>query len=856
MRKFLIISLLPLYLLCQSESLASNKTYLVGVYDNKPIIFKDTSGKLSGISIDVLESVASDEDIEFVYTHGHWKDMLAALEKGELDLLVGMAYSEERAKKFDFINEALINNWGVIYRNRTVSITSLEDLKGKRIALLEGSIHTRVFTQIMQQFRFNFEAVLVESYLDGMRVADEGKADAVVINRVISLLNSREYEVLETGIIFNPVEVRMAAPKGKNSRLLSLVDKHLSQQKLDKNSAYHKSLAKWFNSPSTGPFPQWLLYIIGIILLIWLVMAISLFAIRRQVRIKTAALSESELRFRQIAENINEIFWIGSPDWQEIYYVSPTYEKIWGDSRENLYSSAKCWLDFVHPDDRQLVIDDLNRKAAGDLSNPAFPLYRIISGNGETRWISARAYPVRDDQDNITRITGVAEDITDRKEVEDQMRFMAMHDPLTKLLNRFAFEKHFNKIIHQDLHKTEQYALLYIDLDQFKIVNDTCGHTAGDKMLSMLAESLNDFVNGNGIIARLGGDEFGIILKQTSIQAAQSFAQELLKLIKGFQFTWGNKRFSVGASIGLVMIDDYSYNEVELLSAADMACYAAKEMGRNRIHTFTHDDKDMLQRHGEMKFVERINHALEEDRFILHRQIISSLQTDDVLPTYEYLIRLLDEDGKLLYPDTFIPAAERYELMIKIDRWVVTHVFKYLYSQSKEKSPNNAMPVAFINLSGQAFSDNAFPGLIIKTAQQYRIDPQLICFEITETTAISNLNLARDFINKLRLEGFKFALDDFGTGMSSFSYLRSLHVDFLKIDGIFIQDLDKDELNSAIIEAITNIGHKSDLKVIAEWIETQSAKDMLILSGVDFGQGYAIGRPEGLPDITNLKIAK
>jgi EAL domain-containing protein (putative c-di-GMP-specific phosphodiesterase class I) len=279
-------------------------------------------------------------------------------------------------------------------------------------------------------------------------------------------------------------------------------------------------------------------------------------------------------------------------------------------------------------------------------------------------------------------------------------------------------------------------------------------------------------------------------------------------------------------------------------------------MGRNRIHTFTHDDEDIQQRHGEMQFVERINHALEENRFVLHRQIISSLQDNNTAPSYEYLVRLLDEEGNLLYPGTFMPAAERFELMPKLDRWVVSHVFEHLQSCEQSKHTVDGLPAAFINLSGQVFSDEAFPGFIIEEAQRFRLDPQLVCLEITETSAIRNFNTAGEFINRLRRAGFKFALDDFGTGMSSFSYLQSLHVDFLKIDGVFCENLDNNDLNPAIIEAITNIGHKTQLKVIAEWIETQDVQDKLTRFGVDFGQGYFIGKPEPLPGHPELHVAR
>jgi len=823
-----------------SLSAHSATTIRVGVFNNKPIVFQQNN-QYVGFSLDVLESIADNENWQLEYVHAPWKSVLKKLESGQIDLLVGIAYKPERARRFDFTKETLINNWGVVYRHPSVSITSLKDLQNKRIALMSRSIHSRVFRQIMDQFQFDFTTVEVKSYLEGLKAVDVNKADAVIINRVFSIINASDYDVMETGVIFNPVEVRFASPKGKHANILAAIDRHMAAQKKNNSSAYHVALQKWLGTPQKFQIPEWLYYSFALLAVFLMSLVISNVLIRKQVLHRTAELTESELRFRQLAENINDVFWISSPDWQQIFYISPTFEKIWQIKSAELYQNPMAWLDSVHPDDVEKVKEDIIRKSSGNLQPPEFPEYRIVTSDGSVHWILARAYPIYDENNNIIRIAGIAENITARKKAEDTIHFMAFHDSLTKLSNRHAFEeKLLSAIEHAHTHDTH-HVLMYIDLDQFKIVNDTCGHSAGDAMLRELASILDTATKKGTTLARLGGDEFGVLVENTTLENGLIKAQELLDIIHDFRFTWDNKKFSLGASIGLVVTGETYKPIAELLSSADMACYAAKETGRNRIQVYSDDDADLAQRHGEMQWVSRIKTAIEEDHFILYRQSIVPLQgADNKHSHYEYLLRMVDANDNIIMPNTFLPAAERFDLMTSLDKWVVTNVFKSL----SEKIDNST--ISFINLSGQVFTDDSFAEHVINSYSNYNINPATICFEVTETVAIGNLDKAINFINKLKQEGFYFALDDFGTGMSSFSYLKLLPIDFLKIDGFFIKELLNNPMNLSIVEAITHIGHTSDLKIIAEWVEDKDAYNKLVEIGIDYAQGYAIDKPQPL----------
>lgn len=429
-----------------------------------------------------------------------------------------------------------------------------------------------------------------------------------------------------------------------------------------------------------------------------------------------------------------------------------------------------------------------------------------------------------------------------RRQAETQLQYMAYHDPLTDLINRRELELALADAIEHAKHYGKTHSFMYLDLDQFKIVNDTCGHMAGDELLRQISALLKKKIRDADQVARLGGDEFGIILNNCDLTVAESIANNLREAIEAYRFVWGKHPFSIGVSIGLVNITPESRDVHEVLSNADMACFAAKSRGRNRVYIYTADDKELASRRDEMQWISRINDALSDNRFVLYRQAITPLQ-DDSQHHFEVLLRMQGIDGEIIAPGAFIPAAERYDLMQRLDRWVVNHIFKYLANSSSQPKNNQ---LYFINLSGISLNDSDFFTYIKDCFAKYQVSPQNICFEVTETAAISNLNTSISFIQEIKELGCRFALDDFGTGLSSFSYLRSLPVDFLKIDGSFIKQLEEDEMNRAIVESINQIGHVAKLKTIAEFVENDAIQYLVESIGIDFAQGYGIHRPEPL----------
>jgi diguanylate cyclase (GGDEF)-like protein/PAS domain S-box-containing protein len=469
----------------------------------------------------------------------------------------------------------------------------------------------------------------------------------------------------------------------------------------------------------------------------------------------------------------------------------------------------------------------------------------LINRDGQEFNIEDSAAPIFDRDNRIIGAVLVFHDVTRERRMAHQMTWQATHDSLTGLANRNEFAERLANLLEGVASSTaHRHALLYLDLDQFKVVNDTCGHDAGDELLKQLSRTLRANVPANASLARLGGDEFGILLESVSLQQATEVANRLLQAFGDFTFEWQQRRFDVGVSIGVVPIEHGTPSASFVLSAADVACYVAKESGRNRVHVYQDSDINLGERHNEMHWVSRIKEALENNRFVLFKQRITSLNGDDPTPHYELLVRMRDQHNNLVPPGAFIPAAERYNLMNALDRWVIENAFSFLSLAHRQGDQG----IYSINLSGNSLNDEDLPVYIQRKITEHQVNTGQLCFEVTETAAVFNLEKASHMIKSLKTMGCRFSLDDFGSGLSSFGYLKNLPVDFLKIDGSFVKDMNTDPLNRAIVEAIHQVGHSLSIRTIAEFVENQAIASQLREIGVDFGQGYYFSRPEPLLD--------
>lgn len=440
----------------------------------------------------------------------------------------------------------------------------------------------------------------------------------------------------------------------------------------------------------------------------------------------------------------------------------------------------------------------------------------------------------------------------DSQAMTTELEYRATHDALTDLYNRQAFESLLREVLEERTKDSPSDILIYFDLDQFKVVNDTCGHAAGDELLKQLSSILSGLFTPKTMFARLGGDEFAVLLRATSLDRGILLAEELRTTTQAYRYSYQGRSFVVAASIGIVCISETGENPERIMSAADETCYAAKDAGRNRVHVYTENDDELSKRRGEMSWVPRIHDALENSKFRLFGQIIEPTNDTQQLSSHvEVLVRMVDDEDGIIPPGAFLPAAERYAVMPEIDRWVVTNTLRWMEQRLQDE---NEVPTCAINLSGNSVSDVKFRQFLLRELARTRVPTSALCFEMTETAAVSNLCSAVEFMTVVRETGCQIALDDFGSGMSSFAYLKNLPVDFVKIDGVFVSPLLTDETCVVMVRAIRDIAKVMQIKTIAEFVEDDDIRKKLEEIGIDYVQGYGVGKPTDLNDFNRRSM--
>ncbi len=476
----------------------------------------------------------------------------------------------------------------------------------------------------------------------------------------------------------------------------------------------------------------------------------------------------------------------------------------------------------------------------------------LVPRDGDAIPVQDAAAAMRDADGGLMGVVLTFSDVSVPRQLARELSHQASHDPLTGLHNRSEFERQLSQLCSSSDDTGIDHVLCYLDLDQFKVVNDTCGHVAGDELLRQLAALFRTRVRDTDVLARLGGDEFGMILYHCGLEKAHDLAESIRALVEDFRFAWHERSFAVGISIGLVPIRPTDDSPTVLLSAADAACYAAKEAGRNRVHVYEPDDDMLAERHGEMQWLHRIRSALDEDRLRLFVQPVVPVTGRNGTARYEVLVRMLDQEGRIIPPGAFMPAAERYDAATAVDRWVVANTLGWIGDRCR--SVGSAPGHFSINLSAASFTDWDFLEFLLSRLAQADIPPGLLCFEITETNAIANLSQAVRFMEKIKAAGCELALDDFGTGFSSFGYLKNLPVDYIKIDGSFVKDICHDETARVMVASINSIGQTMGVRTIAEFVETGEILEALNRLGIDYAQGYHLGKPGPLDELSDVRM--
>jgi diguanylate cyclase (GGDEF)-like protein/PAS domain S-box-containing protein len=559
------------------------------------------------------------------------------------------------------------------------------------------------------------------------------------------------------------------------------------------------------------------------------------------------SLKENEENFRAIAD-----YTYAWESWMstngKLRWVNPAVLRVTGYTPEECYEMQDFPLPIVHPNDQALVEQQLEAGHSGQSGHDQE--FRIRTKGGTDAWVAVSWQPIYDANGNSMGWRASVRDITLQKKAVDEVNYQAEHDLLTNLYNRVAFDMQIKQALEGKNLDWRSIVVFYLDLDQFKIVNDTCGHTEGDKLLVDISRILT-LNMPHGFIARLGGDEYGILMRGLKREEAMEEAKKLIAEIQGYEFSSSGRSFKMGASIGVVLADEELDSTTQIMIAADTACYAAKERGRCQAVLYDENEEYFRIRKDEFSSVAQINTALTQGRFLLYYQRVEPLSAG--LPMHaEVLIRVRDLNGNIQSPVRFISAAERYNLMPYIDRWVIEGVCRQL-SEWQRKGVKHGIHRFAVNVSGSSLSEHGFPDFIENLIKRYKIDPEQLCFEITESCAVNQLSQAMLFIQRVHDLGASLALDDFGSGLSSFGYLKRFKVDYLKIDGQFVRNLDKDRADRAVVESMVQLARAFGLKTIAEFVENVRIYELIKELGVDYSQGYVCHVPEPLANLAGKR---
>jgi diguanylate cyclase (GGDEF)-like protein/PAS domain S-box-containing protein len=646
---------------------------------------------------------------------------------------------------------------------------------------------------------------------------------------------------------------RMVAPASElNLTQAVMADSRLQETLYLVLEANHAQTASSIAAANEGMRHGFLLIGAGGVLALLAGLLIAVMVIRIVARTEARLEREKELAEVTLHSIVDGV--ITTDAAGRIEYLNPVAERYLGWTNAQAAGRRLAEVYRVVEEHTGTPIETLPLTEAHDPAGTEPVAVRLVDRNGRECPVRYSHAPICGRDGAVRGMVVVFHDVSQLRAMAQQLIWQASHDSLTGLVNRREFERRLADLISTARSQGREHALMFMDLDNFKAVNDTCGHSAGDELLRQLTTIMLARMRGSDTLARLGGDEFGALLEACPLDQSVRIANAMRETVREFRFVWEGKTFNVGVSIGLVPIDAASNDINQVLAAADACCYDAKNRGRDRVQVHRPDDPDYGVRHEEMQLVSQINHAFELGHFRLYRQRIAPLDGPRHVPHYEVLIRMLDRAGNLIPATGFMPAAERYNLLTSIERWVVSSLVEFLSKQwaagaiPHDLQAQGERGFYSVNLSGASINDQSFPDFVRNLLNRYQLPSGLLCFEITETTAISNLSKAAELMHELKGMGCRFALDDFGTGMSSFAYLKYLPVDFLKIAGVFIKDMANDPMDYAIVDSINRISHILGMRTVAESVEDAGTLARITEMGLDYAQGYFVAEPEALDE--------
>jgi len=842
-------------LLLLGAPLAQARDVRLGVYENPPKVMLSTDGRADGIFGGLMAAIAQREGWNVVAVPCQWEACLEALQAGRIDLLPDVARTAEREKRFDFHTTPVLHSWSDLYVRSSDPIRSLLDLKGKRIAVLEGSVQQNYLRELFKGFGIDVRLLPVKSFEEGFSLVARGQADAAAANYNYGEANARRFELLSSSIMFLPSELFFASTRGENADLLAAIDRNLTQWQREEDSPYYRVMRQWKALPPATVWSLWLKWaVVGVVVAGVFVMAI-ITMLRRQVRAQTARLQEDLVRlqradqalsrqhdlFLSLIRTIPDLIWL--KDTEGVYLAcNPRFESFFGAKEADIV--GKTDHDFV---DRDLAdfFRAKDRAAMQAGKSTVNEEWLTFAADGYHGLFETTKTPMLDAAGRIIGVLGIAHDMTERKRIENQIEHLAYHDQLTGLPNRSLFLDRLAQEVTAAGRHQRFGAVMFVDLDQFKHINDVHGHATGDEVLKQVALRLRQHLRSEDTVARFGGDEFVILLPELSGQeeaaATQAFAvadkvRVALEQPVGID---GVNHLST-ASIGVALFPKAGASADDLVREADIALYRAKDGGRNAVVFF---QQDMQERIAEQYALEReLREAIQAGELELFVQ--SQVSADGTLAGAEALVRWRHPVRGLVPPAAFIPLAEKSGLIVAIGEWVLREACRLLVSLC---ASGHRLHLS-VNVSPRQFRQPDFVSRVQSILAETGADPSCLMLEITENLLIEKADEVAQRMRALAELGIRFAVDDFGTGYSSLSYLKRLPLDQIKIDKSFVQDVPHDANDVALIEAILSMAQHLKFEVVAEGVETREQLDLLVTHGCRLFQGFYFHRPRAHPE--------
>jgi diguanylate cyclase (GGDEF)-like protein/PAS domain S-box-containing protein len=830
-------ALLVLLLVCITAT-AQTRTIRVGVYGNPPKIFIDARQQAAGILIDLLRKIADEENWTLQFVPCEWESCMRAARAGEIDLLPDVAFSDERAQTLDFHQVPALFSWSLLYRSRNARIGSIFDLHGRTVAVVRGSVQEAYFRQLLQNSGIDVRFVLARSFDEVFGMVKSGQADVAIANKYFGDLAARDYDLSETPIVFQPAKLYYVTGKGKNAELLAGIDLHLKAWQADPQSVYFDILHRWEegSQPRISRTVWWALAAISALLLVATGAAAYL---RREVAARTDALRKSEqsLRIAATAFQSNEAMFVMGPD-RMVLEVNDAFTRMTGYGLADLPNGTipPFTMDDAtqaHCDNMWQVVETTGRWQAEIWS-------QTRAGQRYAVWFTLSA--VRDPQGHVSHYVGTQIDITERRLLQEQAMRLAFYDALTDLPNRRLLLDRIQHCLAAYDRRRQVGALLFIDIDNFKDLNDTLGHQVGDQLLKQVAQRLLANTRKDDTVARLGGDEFVILMEEmgTTDDRARvetdAICRKILRAIAEPYALEGGSHHTT-CSIGIAIVNDPALTAQDLLRRGDLAMYRAKRDGRHTARFFTDEMETAVTSRTALEL--ELREAIGEQQFFLHYQP----QVDGLgrVIGVEALVRWRHPVRGVIPPGVFIPVAEISGQILPIGQWVLEAACRQLGEW--QKNPLTAGLHVAVNVSARQFRHPDFAVTVLALLDRTGVGPSRLKIELTESMMIDDIE---DLIGKMRIlkdAGISFALDDFGTGYSSLSYLKRLPIDQLKIDQSFVRDLLTDPNDAAIARSIVALGEALGLEIIAEGVETLEQRDFLAAIGCRKYQGYLFARP-------------